>query len=653
MKRRSHSILVLALILTAGLSQGADRIEILLDASMGMWEPFQNGTPRIAAVRSALNTLVASPDVSARRLEIGLRTIGGRSDVVADSGCVDTDVLVPGGPVDPALWSAVLADLDPKGGRGLVYAIEETFESLAAEEFESRIVVVTSGNDQCKLDIAAALEKFTQRKDQTRIRIVGLGIEHNLATSMLVSAPTRNVTDPTTLIDTLKWAILHPEVGSNRAELLDLHLSRNEKPVDRATLYVKDPSTGEEIGTAVDNGAARVRVVPSLLRARIEGADFEPISLSGIAHTGSTRPLEIGLVDAPPVTLEVDPERPLAGDRAYVQYWGAIPGINWLGVVVAGAEVGEFIVRAPAPAAAGEVILQLPESPNQLELQFTREIGPGLHQLLGRFAFETARRRVSIKAPPKVENGSLLEFGLTGDELPGDHIAVALEGSDIVDYVFCVPVTGTSPIAVTAPAAAGKYVVRYLSRRSRVLARSNLDVFEILATLDGPPEIGPGEDFSVAWTGPDAEQDFLSIAAASEDDDMYQSFSLTADGNPALLTAPKSPGDYELRYVRASDGEVLARQQLVVVAEDIRLEAPAVVEAGTRFEVRWTGTAGEGDFLAVASRGSGAKKHFDWTYASIGSPVTLAAPFEPGQYVVRYVSGATQKVVARQILRVR
>jgi len=652
-ERKTQGILVLAMILAAGVCQAAERIEILLDASMGMWEPFQTGTPRIVAVRSAVNTLVASPDVSARKMEIALRTIGGRSDVVVDSGCTDTDILVPSGPADPALWSAVLADLDPRGGRGLVYAIEETVASLAAEDVESRIVVITSGNDQCQRDIVAALEDLAQREDKPRIRIVGLGIDHQLATSMLVSAPTRNVSDPALLIDTLKWAILHPDVASTRAELLDLYFTRNQEPVAEGALYIKDPSGGEEIVTSVDNGAARVRVVPSLLQARLDGADVAPISLSGIVHRASTRALEIPLVDVPPVTLEVDPERPLAGDIAYVQYWGAIPGINWLGVAVAGAEVGEFIVRCPAPEASGEVALPLPDAPNQLELQFTREIGPGLHQLLGRFAFETARRKLSLEAPAEVENGTSVEFGFTGTVLPGDHIAIALEGSDPADYELCVPVTGIGPITVTAPAVAGNYAVRYLSRRGRVLARTGIGVFEILATLGGPSEIGPGEEFNVHWTGPDEEQDFLSIAAADQDDRTYRSFALTADGSPALLTAPKAPGSYELRYVRASDGEVLARHQLSVVAEEISLEAPAIVEAGTRFEVKWTGTAGEGDFLAVASAGSGAKKPFDWTYANLGSPVTLAAPFEPGQYVVRYVSGATRKVVARKTIRVR
>jgi hypothetical protein len=78
------------------------------------------------------------------------------------------------------------------------------------------------------------------------------------------------------------------------------------------------------------------------------------------------------------------------------------------------------------------------------------------------------------------------------------------------------------------------------------------------------------------------------------------------------------------------DGEVLAREALSVVAAEITLDVPPVVEAGTRFEVAWSGTAGEGDFIAIARVRSDPKKHLDWSYTDLGSPVTLAAPFDAG-----------------------
>jgi Ca-activated chloride channel family protein len=642
---------IIILLMSPGLCQGTERVEIVLDASMGMWEPFQTGTPRHVAVRDAIRAFVESPLVQEQPLKLGLRTIGGRSEITVDSGCGDTDTLVNAGPVEPAHWSSVLSDVDPRGGRALVHAIEEAAESVTAKEGAGRIAVLTSGGDQCHRDIIALLDRLSQAERSIEVRIIGLGIDHGLATSFALSTKTRNVNDPTKLVESLWWAVLPTKTYSPRKEWLDLHLTRGGNSVSDATLLVEDPASGEEIVTSIENGKARIRMTLGVHRVRVEGPEFGAIELAGIAHFGNSQ--EVALLSTPPVTLEVDPERPLAGDEAYVQYWGAPSGVNWLGAAVAGADAGEFIVRAPAPETAGEVTLRLPDSPNQLEVQFTREIGSGVHQLLGRLAFETARRKISIEAPEKAEKGKQVDLGWSGAVLPGDHLTVALKESDIAGNALCVPATGENSIAITVPAVAGEYIVRYQSRRGRMLARAGLDVYEILATLDAPPETGPGTDFIVGWTGPDAEQDFLSIAAAGEGDHIYRSFSPTGAGNPALLTAPKTPGDYELRYVRASDGEVLARQQLTVVAVKITLEAPAVVEAGTRFDVEWTGTAGEGDFLAVAIPGSGAKKHLDWSYANLGSPVTLAAPFEPGQYVVRYISGATKTVIARQPLKVR
>ena len=219
--------------------------------------------------------------------------------------------------------------------------------------------------------------------------------------------------------------------------------------------------------------------------------------------------------------------------------------------------------------------------------------------------------------------------------------------------MLCIPAVDGAPVTINAPDPAGDYVVRYRSRQGRSLGRDSFEVFEILATLEGPTTAAPGEEITVVWTGPDATQDFLSIAAREEDSEQYRRFAPTTNGNPTVLTAPLTPGDYEIRYVRGSDGEILSRQPLAVVVVEVELDVPRVVEAGTRFEVAWTGTAGEGDFITVAQVRSGPKNHLDWAYTALGSPVTLAAPFEAGRYVVRYISGTTNRVVTHRQIEVR
>jgi Ca-activated chloride channel family protein len=370
-------------------------------------------------------------------------------------------------------------------------------------------------------------------------------------------------------------------------------------------------------------------------------------------HLGLDTSLGIHILDASEVTLEVTPERPSAGATASVKFWGAPSGRNWIAIARGGAPPGEYLERVSAGDPTGEAFVVLPDAPNDLQVLFVHEIESGIHQILGRIELETARRTVAIEAPDRAESRTTMSLGWSGDEFDGDFITIVAKGGDLMDSVFCSPAVGSGPVSATSPAVAGAYVIRYFSRRGRLLASADLEVFEILATLDGPAEIAPGAPFSVDWTGPDEYQDFLSIAGVDDGDDQYRSFAPTATGSPVRLTAPGEPGDYELRYVRAADGEVLARTQFAVTAVAITLEVPQAVDAGTRFEVGWSGTSGTGDFIAVAKPRWATRRHLDWSFTDFGGPVSLAAPFETGRYEVRYISGETKRIIDRRKIEVR
>jgi len=626
----------------------------LLDASMGMWDTLPDGTPRIVAVRAAIDAFVVSPAASGQKFTFGLRTIGGRSDITRASGCADSRSLIANGPIDPIQWSSALANLEIRGGRALVHAIEEAVNDLSSRDGQKGMVIITSGADQCHRNISALLETLSAAKNPIEVRIIGLGLDQKLANSLLLLAPTRNVNEPSKLLDTVRWAAAPQASASSRAEWFELLITRSEQPVTGATLFIADRYFGDETSTDIVAGVARMRLAPGRYRARIEGLETGTVVLDDIFHVGTQETLGVVLSSLPPVTLEVDPERPLAGAEAHIQYWGAPPGTNFVAVTAAEAPVGHYLAKIQVIGPNGEVTLPLPDSPNDLEVQFTHDIGSGIQQLLGRLEFGTSRRKVALEAPERTEIQSPMTLTWDGSGLPGDHIVVEYQRDDLREDVLCVPAAGNGgSVTINAPDLAGDYVVRFRSRRGRSLARSSFEVFEILATLEGPTAAAPGEDIIVTWTGPNTAQDFLTIAFHDQDGEEYLRFVPTTHGNPSVLTAPIAQGDYEIRYVRAADSEILARHPLAVVVAKVILEIPSVVEAGTRFEVAWSGTSGEGDYIAVARPLSGRKKHLDWSYTHLGSPVSLAAPFEPGRYVVRYVSGTSNKIVARQPIEVR
>ncbi len=155
------------------------------------------------------------------------------------------------------------------------------------------------------------------------------------------------------------------------------------------------------------------------------------------------------------------------------------------------------------------------------------------------------------------------------------------------------------------------------------------------------------------WTGPENDEDYLSLAEAGSPDDAYVEWARVEDGNPAVFRAPGSPGSYEARYVDGRTGEARARTPVEVVAVTAALVTPATARAGMRFEIGWTGPNSPGDMLAIAKPGADPDRWLDWAPTTIGSPLTLAAPTTPGTYEIRYVAKTGPQILATAVIKIR
>jgi Ca-activated chloride channel homolog len=69
---------------------------------------------------------------------------------------------------------------------------------------------------------------------------------------------------------------------------------------------------------------------------------------------------------------------------------------------------------------------------------------------------------------------------------------------------------------------------------------------------------------------------------------------------PAQLTAPLTPGNYEVRYVTAGV-TVLTRIPMTVTAVAVSIEKPESVVAGVQFELGWQGPNNSGDWLTIVN----------------------------------------------------
>lgn len=162
------------------------------------------------------------------------------------------------------------------------------------------------------------------------------------------------------------------------------------------------------------------------------------------------------------------------------------------------------------------------------------------------------------------------------------------------------------------------------------------------ATLDAPETVVIGERFSVAWTGPDNDMDYLDIMPAGTDQTSGEaSYQWTEKGSPLEIVAPGEPGDYQLRYVMQArtSRHVLTSQSLTVVPGEFSLSVPEQVTIGMYFPVSWSAaTVTEGSYIDLVPPGyTNTSGEISYSYVYEGRDLSILAPIIAGVYDLRFV----------------
>ncbi len=164
-------------------------------------------------------------------------------------------------------------------------------------------------------------------------------------------------------------------------------------------------------------------------------------------------------------------------------------------------------------------------------------------------------------------------------------------------------------------------------------------------SVSGPATVEAGTRFEVEWTGPLANDDYITMVAVGTTTWTGESYFDVEAGSPSELTAPLAPGAYELWYVNGADSTPSARSPITVLQASASLEAPEEVEAGTSFEVSWIGPNGPGDYVTIVAVGTDRWTNESYFPTSSGPSGTLTAPLTAGPHEVRYVSGQGEATV--------
>ncbi|MFF4893026.1 VWA domain-containing protein [Micromonospora chersina] len=160
-KRRSAAVLLGLLATTALIGAPAaaaddetaeppaepPKVELVLDVSGSMRARDIDGRSRISVAQQAFNEVVdALPDET----QLGIRVLGATyRGKDKKQGCLDTQQIVPVGPVDRTQAKAAVATLRPTGFTPVGLALRSAAQDLGTGSTARRIVLITDGEDTC------------------------------------------------------------------------------------------------------------------------------------------------------------------------------------------------------------------------------------------------------------------------------------------------------------------------------------------------------------------------------------------------------------------------------------------------------------------------------------------------------------------------
>lgn len=178
------------------------------------------------------------------------------------------------------------------------------------------------------------------------------------------------------------------------------------------------------------------------------------------------------------------------------------------------------------------------------------------------------------------------------------------------------------------------------------------------ASMEVLAEYAAGSAIAVPFSAPAGDNRYwigFAPVGSGPIDYLSNGYAYTSSGNPAVITAPGKPGDYELRFADDTAKTLLVGKKVTIIpGVAATLEAPSDAVGGQTISVTHSGPDGRSNYVAILPADAPDSRNFSYQGAmTTDNPATLRVPATGGSYEVRYLLAVGEAVVAaRQPLAV-
>ncbi|VAW14309.1 von Willebrand factor type A domain protein [hydrothermal vent metagenome] len=619
-----------------------ERMMIVMDGSGSMWGQI-NGVTKLEIARQTLRQVLAGvPDA----MELGLIAYGHRQK----GNCGDIELIVKPAPGTGAQIASEVDKMRFLGKTPLGAAVKFAAEKLRYTEERSTVVLITDGLETCGVKICELAKALEEAGVDFTAHVVGFGLSKEEGRQISCLAEETGgryfaANDAAELV-----AALNQTVAATISEVRLIAKDQDDNQVAGVELDWKVSDSSGNIVFETRGTTAKSALKPGEYSVAVSGPDIAGGAQFTVGKENGDQviyvPVELNLLEA---SLDA-PDQVAAGAQFAVSWQGPDDERDYVTIVKPETREGGFINYAYTKQGSPAEI----EAPDELGVYQLRYVhGPSDKTLATRKITVTAVS-ASLEAPDEIFAGAEFKVDWTGPNNRRDYITIVAAGADEGDYNDYAYTSNGSPAKIEAPEAPGDYEVRYvLGQSDSTLASLPISVKPVSASLEAPDEIFAGSEFKVVWTGPNNRRDYITIVELGADEGEYNDYAYTRNGSPAKIAAPQALGKYEVRYVLGQSDKTLAFIAVNLVAASAVLSAPESVVAGEVVEVIWSGPANRNDFIEIVEAGASPDaRPLSKARTSQGSPLSLFAPDEAGQYEIRYKMRNNGRVLARVALNV-
>ncbi|MYL24471.1 VWA domain-containing protein [Halomonas alkaliantarctica] len=656
----SVSLLPAALLLSASPAMGERVGVMVLDASGSMWNRMDSDISRIEVARDVIDEYLQDrdPEVPLSVLAYGHNRKGdcGDIEVIATMGLQDADNLAD-----------QIRALNPQGMTPIADSLQLAAEQIPRTAEAADIILVTDGLETCDGDPCQIAARLAENGLALRAHVVGFGLTDSEVQQLSC------VTEQT------GGELFQTNSGTELARALSQVEQAAAKPI-------KEPEPEPESVPAAELTAPDEAPAGSVIEVQWKGPDnskdYITIVEAGApegSYTDYTRtsqgsPLSITAPDAlgnfeiryvrqqsgdtlasHPITLTPveaslsAPAEIVTGGVIEVQWEGPNNPKDYITIVEAGAPEGSY-TDYTRTSQGSPLTITAPDALGNHEIRYVIQQSS---RTLASQPITLTPASASVAAPDKAVTGSVIEVQWEGPDNPGDYVTIVEAGAPEGSYTDYTHTSQGSPLSITAPDALGNHEIRYvLDQSDRTLASQLTTLTPASASVTAPEEAVTGSVIEVQWEGPDNPGDYITIVEAGAPEGSYTDYTRTSQGSPLSITAPDALGNHEIRYVLDQSDRVLASHSIRLMPASADLMVNEPILPGGKFQVEWMGPDNPGDYITIVEADAPEGSYTDYARTSSGSPVTLDAPTEPGDYEVRYVIDQSDRTLASELVSV-